>query len=64
MHRDFVRDISAGGLLIETGGKFVIGQEVSLAFMEPSSRKQAKVMSQISWIGPQRIGLRFNTNDK
>jgi Tfp pilus assembly protein PilZ len=64
MHRDFVRDISAGGVLIETGGKFVAGQEVSLTFMEPSSGKQTKVMAQIAWIGPQRIGLRFNTNDK
>jgi len=63
-HRDFVRDISAGGLLIETGGKFVVGQEVSLTFMEPSSGKQAKVMAQIAWIGPHRIGLRFNANDK
>ena len=64
MHRDFVRDISAGGLLIETGGKFVVGQEVSLTFMEPSSGKQTKVMARIAWIGPLRIGLRFNTNDK
>ena len=64
MHRDFVRDISAGGLLIETGGKFVVGQEVSLTFMEPSFRKQTKVMAQIAWIGPHRIGLRFNANGK
>jgi Tfp pilus assembly protein PilZ len=64
MHRDFVRDISAGGLLIETGGKFLAGQEVSLTFMDPGFGKQTKVMAQIAWIGPQRIGLRFNTNDK
>ena len=64
MHRDFVRDISAGGLLVETGGRFAIGQEVSLTFMEPSFGKQTKVMAQIAWIGPHRIGLRFNDNDK
>jgi hypothetical protein len=64
MHRDFVRDISAGGLLIETGGRFAIGQEVSLTFMEPSFRKQTKVMAQIAWIGSRRIGLRFNVSDK
>ena len=62
MHRDFVRDISAGGLLIETGGKFIVGQEVSLTFMEPSFGKQTKVMAQIVWIGPHRIGLRFNAD--
>jgi hypothetical protein len=64
MHRDFVRDISAGGLLVETGGRFAIGQEVSLTFMEPSFGKQTKVMAQIAWIGPHRIGLRFSVNDK
>ena len=64
MHRDFVRDVSVGGLLIETGGKFVVGQEVSLTFMEPSSGKQKKAMAQIAWIGPHRIGLKFNTMDK
>ena len=64
MHRDFVRDVSAGGLLIETGGKFDVGQEVSLTFMEPSSERQKKAMAQVAWIGPHRIGLKFNTKDK
>lgn len=64
MHRDFVRDISAGGLSIEAGGKFVVGQEVLLAFMEPSFGKQTKVMAQIAWTGVHRIGLRFNANAK
>jgi Tfp pilus assembly protein PilZ len=63
-HRDFVRNISAGGLLIETGGKFVVGQEVSLTFMEPSFGKQTKMMAQIAWTGLHRIGLRFEANGK
>jgi uncharacterized membrane protein YdjX (TVP38/TMEM64 family)/Tfp pilus assembly protein PilZ len=64
IHRDLVRNISAGGLLIETEGEFVVGQEVLLAFMKPSFGTQTKVMAQIAWIGPHRVGLRFKANSK
>ena len=64
IYRDFARNIGTGGLLIETGGKFSIGQDVSLTFIEPSFQKQTKALAQIVWIAPDRMGLRFKANDR
>jgi Tfp pilus assembly protein PilZ len=64
IYRDFVRNVSDGGLLIETGGKFVAGQEVSLTFMEPSLGKQTKATAHIVWIGSRQIGLRLEADSK
>jgi Tfp pilus assembly protein PilZ len=64
IYRDFVRNVSDGGLMIETGGKFVAGQEVSLTFMEPSFGKQTKATAHIVWIGSCQIGVRFKADSK
>jgi Tfp pilus assembly protein PilZ len=64
IYRDFARNISTGGLLIETAGKFIVGQDVSLTFIEPSFGKQMKTMAQIVWIDPNRMGLRLKANSR
>jgi len=57
VYRDFVRNISDGGVFIDTRGAFFVGQEVSLALPFPVSLK--RITGKVAWVGPQGIGVNF-----
>ncbi len=60
-YRDFIHNISTGGVFIETSMSFSVGQELSLTFTLPSYRKHVKITGEIVRISPQGIGVRFKT---
>jgi Tfp pilus assembly protein PilZ len=57
VYRDFVRNISDGGVFIDTGGAFCVGQEVSLSLPYPVSLK--RITGKVAWVGDQGIGVNF-----
>jgi Tfp pilus assembly protein PilZ len=58
-YRDFIQNISAGGVFVETTVPISIGQELSLTFALPSHQAQIKISGEVVRISPQGIGVRF-----
>jgi Tfp pilus assembly protein PilZ len=58
-YRDFIKDMSAGGVFIETPMRFSVGQELSLTFVLPTSQKHIKVSGEVVRTSPQGIGVKF-----
>jgi Tfp pilus assembly protein PilZ len=59
VYRDFIQNISADGVFIETAVSTYIGQELSLTFAFPTRRKHIKLTGEVVRISPQGIGVRF-----
>jgi Tfp pilus assembly protein PilZ len=57
---DFVRNISAGGLYIETQLVSEIGQQLNMTFSHPESGNPIKVAGKIVRVDSGGIGVRFN----
>ena len=57
---DFVRNISAGGLYIETKLVSEIGQQLNMTFSHPESGNPIKVAGKIVRVDSEGIGVRFN----
>lgn len=62
--RDFIQNISTGGLSIETQKAFSPGQEITLTFMPPDGQKPVKISGKIVRNGPTAIGVNFNDPQK
>jgi len=58
-YRDYIKDMSAGGVFIETPVRFRIGQELSLSFALPTRQRHIKVRGQVVRTSPQGIGVKF-----
>ena len=58
-YRDFIKNISAGGVFIETSVPASIGQELSLTFALPYHQAHIKITGEVVRISPQGIGVRF-----
>jgi len=59
VYKDFTKDISFGGVFIETSTPFSVGQEISLTFPIPNQQKHIKVTGEIARISDQGIGVKF-----
>ena len=57
---DFVRNISAGGLYIETKLVTELGQQLNMTFSHPDSGAPIKVSGKIVRADSEGIGVRFN----
>jgi Tfp pilus assembly protein PilZ len=57
--RDYIQNVSAGGVFIETHMPFTSGQEVSLAFPLPNYQKYIKIIGEVARVTPQGIGVVF-----
>lgn len=57
---DFVRNISAGGLYIETNLVSELGQEMTMNFSHPDSGDPIKVLGKIIRVDSGGIGVKFN----
>ncbi len=53
-----IRNISKGGVFVETEMSFSIGQNVSMTYQSPSYGNEHRV-GKIVWIGPHGIGVKF-----
>ena len=61
VYRDFIQDLSKGGVFIETRESLQIGESVSLTFSLPNSQTHFKVAGKIVRTEKEGIGVRFNT---
>ena len=57
---DFVRNISAGGLFIETNLVTELGQKLTMTFSHPDSGDPIKVLGKIIRVDSGGIGVKFN----
>ena len=64
VYKDFIQDISSGGVFIQTHMPFTVGQEVSLTFPLPSFQKHVKVIGEVVRSTPQGVGVKFKIADK
>jgi uncharacterized protein (TIGR02266 family) len=59
VYRDFIKDISTGGVFIETLRPLPVGQEISMAFSFPSLRQNFKISGDVVRMDPKGIGVAF-----
>jgi len=59
VYRDYIQNVSAGGVFIETHMPFTSGQEVSLAFPLPNYEKYIKIIGEVARVTPHGIGVVF-----
>lgn len=58
--KDFVRNISAGGLYVETNLVTEVGQKLTMTFSHPDSSYPIKVLGRIIRVEPNGFGVKFN----
>jgi Tfp pilus assembly protein PilZ len=58
-YEDFIQDISAGGIFIETRLRFVIGQSLSITLPMPGHQHFIQVSGQVVRISSSGIGVKF-----
>ena len=58
-YKEFIKDISAGGLFIETRSALAVGQEITLVLSLPGHERPIKVMGDVVRATQQGIGVRF-----
>ena len=64
MYKDFIQDISAGGLFIETSQPFSVGQDVTLTFPLPDHQEHIKITGEVVRTTPQGIGVKSKMADE
>lgn len=57
---DFIRNISAGGLYIETNLLAELGQKLTMTFSHPDSGDPIKVLGKIVRVDTGGVGVKFN----
>lgn len=57
--KDFIKNVSAGGVFIETHIPFSIGEQITLTFSPSNRDKPIKITGEIVWTGSLGIGVRF-----
>ena len=58
-YKDYIQNISAGGVFIETRIPFRAGQEVSLTFPLRDYQKYIKIIGEVVRVTPHGIGVKF-----
>ena len=58
--RDYIKDISAGGLFIETETSLFVNQEILMTFFLPDAGAPLKIRGKVVRTDSQGIGVKFN----
>ena len=58
-YKDFIKNISTGGVFIETRMTIGAGQKIVMSFTLPSCRKHVKITGEIAQTNLQGIGVKF-----
>lgn len=64
VYKDFIQNVSAGGVFIQTNMPFSVGQEVSLTFPLPNYQKHIKIIGEVVRTTPQGVGVKFKMADQ
>jgi len=56
---DFIRDISRCGMFIETGRSFSVGENITVKFEVPSTRKIYKILGEVVRSQEKGLGVKF-----
>ena len=64
VYKDFIQDISAGGVFIQTNMPFTVGQEVSLTFPLPDYKTHLKIVGEVVRSTTQGVGVKFKMTDE
>jgi len=56
---DFIKNISVGGVFMQTTAPLSVGQEISLVFPFPSQEEPMKMTGEVVWKSPVGVGVRF-----
>ncbi|MGB5991277.1 MAG: PilZ domain-containing protein, partial [Desulfobacterales bacterium] len=57
---DFVQNVSAGGLYIETNFISELGQKITMTFSHPDSSDPIKILGKVIRVDSGGIGVKFN----
>jgi Tfp pilus assembly protein PilZ len=63
-YRDFIQDISEGGLFIETTKEFSVGQKILMTFASPDYQKPFKINGEIIHTHNDGIGVKFTIDSQ
>ena len=58
-YRNFIQDISSGGMFIETREKMAVGQELIFSFSVSHNGSPIKCRGEVAWACPDGVGIRF-----
>jgi Tfp pilus assembly protein PilZ len=58
-YRDFIKDISLGGVFIFTRIPFKIGQQIRLVFRKKDGDNPVTIQGKIARVTPEGIGVEF-----
>ena len=67
VYRNFVRDISLGGIFILTSVPFEVGEEIRIHFNADHKDNLLRILAKVARVTPEGIGVRFismNNNKK
>ncbi|MFH0724989.1 MAG: PilZ domain-containing protein [Pseudomonadota bacterium] len=59
-YEDFIQDISAGGVFIETSAHFVFGQTLSITLPLPGHQRFIQVSGEVVRVSAHGIGVKFS----
>jgi hypothetical protein len=61
VYTDFIENISAGGVFIQTSAPFSVGQHITLVFPFPSSEAPSRMSGEIVWKSAVGVGVKFSS---
>lgn len=63
-YRDFIKDISLGGVFIFTRTPFQAGQQIRLVFRKKDSDNPVTILGKVARVTPEGIGIEFLSLNK
>ena len=66
-YRNFIKDISLGGVFIFTGIPFQAGEQIRIVFRDKGHNSPVKILGRVARVTPEGIGVEFfslNNNKK
>jgi uncharacterized protein (TIGR02266 family) len=61
---DIAKNISTGGVFIETFAPLSVGQEITLSISPPNQEEPIETAGEIVWSGSKGMGVRFTTESE
>ena len=58
-YRDFIENISEGGLFFKPSHTFSVGQTIQITFMSPDNQKPFRINGEIVRVGTDGVGVKF-----